>query len=141
MTHWKVTKSGTLALLESEEQAVFFAEATYLYRNRSDFNRLLLFATFNGEVWRSFYKVMRAGLTAGVSDILYLQPRGPYPYFACELKSIDRRSAKDGGVTPAESRWLQAAREEGAFVVVSYGADEVLQHFARYMEFPSTHPQ
>lgn len=140
MSRWKVNKKGELVKTESEEQAGFFSEVEYRYRNRSDFKRLLLFATFNGEVWRSFQKVMRAGLTPGVSDVLYLQPRGGHPFFACELKAIDRREQKDGGVTPAESTWLQAAREAGAFVVVSYGADELLDHFATYMNYDPENP-
>lgn len=137
MNRWKSTRNAPPVLLESEEQANFFAEVSYRYRTREDFSPLLLFATFNGEVWSSFRKVMRAGLTPGVSDILYLQPRGGYPYFSCELKSTDRETTKDGGVTPAEKAWLQAARDEGAFVCVCYGCDHVLEKFSEYMAMPS----
>ena len=123
--------------LEADEQAAFFAEAGYIYRLRSDFNSLLLFATFNGEIWRSFGKVARGGLVRGVSDILYLQPRGGYPYFVCELKRADRKGEKDGGVTPAESDWLAAAKQEHAFTCVAYSADEALSYFSEYMTYPA----
>lgn len=119
--------------LEVEEQRVFFQEVNLYYRLRSDFLPLLLFATFNGEIYKSMGKVAGAGLVRGVSDILYLQARGEYTFFSCELKRVSRRHEKDGGVTPDEKDWMQAARKAGGFVTVAYGADEALELFANYM--------
>lgn len=94
---------------------------------------MLLFATFNGEIWRSYSKVVDSGLVKGVSDILYLQARGDYNYFVCELKRMDRKGEKNGGVTQEEQAWMQEAKKAGAFVCVAYGADEALQMFGNYM--------
>ncbi len=126
--------------LEADEQAAFFAEAAYTYRLWDDFAPLLLFATFNGEVWRSFNKVMPGGLVRGVSDILYLQARGGHTFFACELKRQDRRGEKNGGLTEAEQMWLAKAKEAGACTCVAYGADEALAFFARYMQLTPRWP-
>lgn len=123
---------------EHEEQAAFFEGVAWTYKTRSDFLRLLLFATFNGEIWRSYAKVVNAGLVRGVSDILYLQARGGYAFFCCELKRTDRKPQKDGGVTPEERAWMLEARKAGAFVAVAYGADEALQIFANYMGMTPT---
>jgi hypothetical protein len=119
--------------LEIEEQRIFVQEVKLSYRLRSDFLELLFFATFNGEIYKSMGKVEHAGLVNGVSDILYLQARGGYAFFSCELKRVNRKNEKDGGVTPDERAWMLEARKAGAHVTVAYGADEALQLFANYM--------
>lgn len=119
--------------LEIDEQRVFVQEVKYRYRLRNDFLDLMFFATFNGEIYKSIGKVDQAGLVRGVSDILYLQARGGYAFFSCELKRVSRRNEKDGGVPLVEKEWMQMARKAGAFVSVAYGADEALELFANYM--------
>ena len=123
----------TIEATEHEEQVAFFDSVEWTYKSCVDFKRLLLFATFNGEIWRSAGKLARAGLTRGVSDILYLQPRGGYAFFTCELKRIGRKGERDGGVTPEELEWMKEARKAGAYVCAAYGADEALQMFGNYM--------
>jgi hypothetical protein len=68
----------------------------------------------------------------GVSDILYLQPRGEYSCLAIEMKALDRRNDTDA-VTPEQSRFLQAVNAAGGWGEVCYGADEAIRIFETYM--------
>lgn len=124
---------------EIDEQAAFFDGVAWSYKTHDGFCSILLFATFNGEIWRSRNKLEHAGLVKGVPDILYLQPRGGYAYFACELKRKDRKGKRNGGATPEELAWLSEARKEFAFTCIAHGADEALRYFASYMGFQQTH--
>ena len=123
---------------EIDEQTVFFDAIAWSYKARSDFRPMLLFATFNGEIWRSAKKLERAGLVKGVVDILYLQPRGGYSYFACELKRINLKGKALGGRTIEELAWMNEARKANAFVFLAHGADQALEKFAEYMAMRET---
>lgn len=130
-----------LILTESQEQANFVSEVRYQYRNDPTFIPPLFFSTLNG-AWlggKSFAmweKHKKEGAVRGVSDILYLQSRGGYSFFAIEMKRSDRRNQKDGGLTESESEWIETARANNGFVSVCYTADEALREFSIYMNFP-----
>lgn len=120
---------------EHEEQAAFFSYVLQAYRWREDFKRSLFFAVPNAakRSVRLAARMKAEGMTAGVSDILYLQPRGPYCYLAIEMKTPDRRNEKRGGLSTDQEGFLADAAGEGACVDVCYGADEAIAVFTRYM--------
>lgn len=127
---------------EHQEQAALVDTVLYVYQHRSDFKRKLFFAVLNG-VWIAasskkgkqalIAKYKKEGWLPGVADLLYLQPRGPYPYLAIEMKTPEREKEKDGGVSPDQREWLQAAKEVGAMVAVCYGRDAAWEVFTQYM--------
>jgi hypothetical protein len=128
---------------EHEEQVNFFIEAKMRFGFREDFLETLLFAVPNG-MWLGgqnkfalMNKYKAEGFQVGVSDIIYLQPRGGYNCLTIEMKAIDRRNVKDA-VTPEQSAFLQAINGAGGIGEVCYGCDEALQLFTRYMNFEAS---
>jgi hypothetical protein len=132
-------------LTEHSEQASFVEEVNDRYRNREDFIPELFFAVPNGawmagEGKRKFgliAKYKREGMKKGVGDIHYLQPRGEYHYCVIEMKRRDKKTTRDGGLSPDQMQYLGAARRAGAFVRVCYSAEEATEVFGEYMEFYS----
>jgi len=125
---------------EHSEQATFIDAVLYLYRNDSTFIRPLLFSVPNGAFLggRSalqYAKLKKEGFVNGVSDLLYLQPRGPYHYLALEMKTEGRRREREGGLSPDQLEFIQSVSMAGGFPVVCYGAEEAIASFANYMSF------
>ena len=128
-------------LTEHQQQVLFVQEVKYQYRNHPTFIELLFFSTLNGawlggksfSVWQ---KHKAEGAQKGVSDILYLQPRGDYNFLAIEMKRENRRNVKDGGLTEEEKEWLDVARNSGAYVAVCHSAEDALREFGFYMALP-----
>lgn len=125
---------------EHQEQAAFFTTILYKYQHDQRFARPLFFAIPNG-AWlggrrpQNVMEKMKAeGLTPGVSDILYLQPRGPYSYLVLEFKRSDQRNRKNGGLRDEQRVFLNAVSLAGAFFAVCYSADEAERAFDAYME-------
>lgn len=104
---------------ESQEQANFVNEVRLQYRNDPTFIYPLFFSTLNG-AWlggKSFaiwQKHQKEGAVQGVSDILYLQSRGNYSFFAAEMKRSDRRNQKDGGRYCYRDRIRSLERADGS---------------------------
>jgi hypothetical protein len=129
----------TIHRSESEEQKAFVAEVLYKYANRPDFFRPLFFAVPNG-AWLGgdnryalINKYKAEGFTPGVSDILYLQPRGSWVFLAIEMKAVYAKNNYGGGVSDAQRAFLVAAGEAGGLALVAYGADEAIEAFDKYM--------
>jgi len=127
---------------EHDEQANFFAEARFKYQNQADFVSRLLFSVPNG-MWIGgnnkfalMAKFKAEGLRVGVSDILYLQPRGDYNCLAIEMKAIDKRNHADA-VSPEQNEFLQALNGAGGLGEVCYGCDEAVRIFDFYMSLPA----
>jgi VRR-NUC domain-containing protein len=127
---------------EHSEQASFVAEVHYRYRNRADFIPELFFAVPNG-MWVAgdgrrkaalIAKYKREGVKPGVADIHYLQPRGKHPYCVIEMKRQDKKTTRDGGLSPQQRQYITAARNAGAFVRVCYSAEEAAKVFDQYMD-------
>ncbi len=78
-------------------------------------------------------KFKAEGLKPGVSDILYLQPRGTYAYLAIEMKAQDRRNQKDGGVSLEQYEFLEEVEKNGGMALCCYSCDEALDAFYNYM--------
>lgn len=123
---------------EHDEQANFFSAVGVTYLHRADFVRILLFSVPNG-MWiggKNPYAMMNKfkaeGLQPGVSDILYLQPRGEYNCLAIEMKAQDKRNDKDA-VKPEQAEFLEAVNASGGLGEVCYGCAEALQVFDVYM--------
>lgn len=125
---------------EHQEQAAFFTMVLYKYQHNPAFARPLFFAVPNG-AWLGgrrpsnvMEKMKAEGLTPGVSDILYLQPRGHYSYLCIEMKRSDQSNRKNGGLRDEQIEFLNAASLAGAFFAVCYSADEAERAFDTYME-------
>jgi hypothetical protein len=132
---------------EHDEQAAFVADVLYRYSSRPDFARPLFFAPMNGAwiggtgrggKYALMAKYKAAGMTPGVADILYLQPRGGHPYMAIEMKTPNRRNENNGGLSAEQTEFLQAARACNAFAWVCYGAQEAIEKFDKYMSMEVT---
>jgi hypothetical protein len=130
--------SNQLILSEHQEQVSFVTEVKLQYRNDPEFIEPLFFSTLNG-AWlggnsHALWNKHRAeGAQKGVSDILYLQPRGGFHFLAIEMKRSDRRNDERAGLTPDEQEWLAAAMHSGAFTAVCYTAEEAFEVFKHYM--------
>lgn len=125
---------------EHQEQAAFFTMILYKYQHNETFARPLFFAVPNG-AWlggrrpsNMMEKMKAEGLTPGVADILYLQPRGHYSFLALEFKRADKRNRHQGGLRDDQIKFLNAASLAGAFFSVCYSADEAVRAFDAYME-------
>lgn len=126
---------------EHQEQAAFFTTILYKYQHNPSFARPLFFSVPNG-AWLGgrrpsnvMEKMKAEGLTPGVSDILYLQPRGPYSYLVIEMKRADQRNRKNGGLRDDQIEFLDAATVAGGYCNVCYSADEAERIFDAYMGF------
>ena len=134
---------------EHHEQAALVSAVLMQYQHRPDFIRLLFFATLNG-VWIAgkdysrkmglIAKYKSEGWVNGVSDLLYLQPRGDHPYLAIEMKTVARIKEKDFGASEDQLAWLQAAKSAGAMTAICHGADAGFDVFHRYMNLDAKTP-
>lgn len=128
-------------LTEHQEQTIFVTNVKYDYRNDETFVEHLFFSTLNG-AWLGgksqalWAKHKAEGARKGVSDILYLQPRGEFNFLAIEMKRSDRRNEKDGGLTPEEKEWLDVASNNGACAAICYTSEEAAMVFWNYMKLP-----
>lgn len=129
-------------LTEHQEQTNFVTEVLYEYRNRSDFVPELFFAVVNG-FWAAGEGVRKYGLLnkyraegyrKGIADVQLQQPRGGYHFAVFEMKRVDAKNKKNGGLEAEQIEYLAAARAAGAFVRVCYGADEAIQSMREYMD-------
>ena len=125
---------------EHDEQKAFFGAVRALYGFRDDFMEKLLFSIPNG-MWAGgenkfalIAKFKAEGMQKGVSDILYLQPRGEYAYLAIEMKAQDKRNDKDA-VSDDQREFLEEANAAGGWGEVCYGCDEALAIFEKYMSW------
>lgn len=125
---------------EHDEQAAFVFEVLCRYGNCSDFLRPLFFSVPNG-AWlggRNPFALMAKykaeGFTPGVSDILYLQPRGGYAYLAIEMKATNRMVEKDKGISLEQAEFQKAVIRAGGRALVCYGAEAAVEEFIEYMK-------
>ncbi len=128
----------TPRISEHTEQANFFSEVRFKFQHREDFIRKLLFSVPNG-MWIGgqnkfalMNKFKAEGLQPGVSDVLYLQPRGEYNCLAIEMKAQDKRNQADA-VSDEQSEFLKAVNGAGGLGEVCYGAEEAIKMFEAYM--------
>ena len=133
------SKSGVP--LEHDEQVAFFTQVSYEYRNKDDFVPNLLFAVpngswFGGNGYAVYNRMKAEGVRKGVADILYLQPRGKWPYLAIEMKRSDKRNVRNGGLEPEQIEFMDAVIRAGGRHEICYTAEEALGIFWEYMELP-----
>jgi hypothetical protein len=128
-------------LSEHTEQANFVSEVYSRYTSRPDFIPVLFYAVVNGFYVASnkpskfalLAKYKAEGWRPGVADVHYDQPRGDYCKLVIEMKRSDKRNTKDGGLTPEQKEYLEAAASVGAFTDVCYCAEEAFETFSKYM--------
>lgn len=133
-------KMNQIKTSEHNDQATFIETVLYLYRNDPTFIRPLFFSVPNGAFLggrgsAQYAKLKKEGFVNGVSDLIYLQPRGPYHYLALEMKTEARRRERDGGLSPDQAEFIRSVSMAGGFPVVCYGAEEAIACFANYMSF------
>ena len=126
---------------EHVEQATFIDTVLWQYRSREDFIRPLLFAVPNGAYLGGnrpavMNKLKKEGFRNGVSDVIYAQARGEYGYLALELKTIERKRSRDGGLSEDQAEFLRSVSLGGGLAAVCYGAEEAIEAFSRYMALP-----
>ena len=135
-----------LRISESQEQINFVAEVMYRYKNDPEFIEPLFFNTLNGAwiggssrqgKWGLIAKYKAEGFRLGISDLLYLQPRGEYAYLAIEMKAVDQRNHKDGGATENQIEFLKGVERAGGLGKICYGCDASFDTFVAYMNLPT----
>ena len=134
-------KSSLPRVSEHAEQANFIEAVGCIYGHRDDFIPTLLFAVPNGSwfggsnPWAMFNKFKKEGFRQGVSDLIYLQPRGKFNCLAIEMKALDRKGKKDA-VSDEQQEFIDAVKQAGGAAFDCYGCDEALIVFEGYMNFP-----
>jgi len=134
-------------LSEHQEQALFISTIQTLYAFRPDFIRTLLFSVPNGFMaggenkYALVAKFKAEGMNPGVSDLVYLQPRGEYSHLCIEMKAQDYRGKKvrgvvTGGVSAQQFEFIQAVNDNGGRAFVCYGCQEAIDVFGWYMSLP-----
>lgn len=132
---------------EHQEQANFIDEVAWRFGHREDFVRPLLFAVPNGAWFGGanpgalMNKFKSEGFRVGVADLIYLQPRGGYNCLVIEMKALDQRNRKNGGVSTEQAEFLAAVNGNGGTGEVCYGCDEAVSIFSWYMSLPLALPQ
>lgn len=95
----------------------------------------MLFAVPNGGARsRTEAAIMKAeGVTAGVSDLILLEPRGGYGALCIEMKTRD----KDSRQRPSQKAWQEAAEKAGNRYVVIRSFEAFRAVVTEYMGLPS----
>ena len=130
---------------EHDEQAAFVAMVHLQYRQRLDFVPILFFSVPNGawlggKSYAMLNKLRAEGLQNGVSDLIYLQPRGPYTCLTIEMKAPDKKRAQDWGLTTEQTAFIQALQWAGGRAEICFSADEAMEVFRDYMSQPTSPP-
>ena len=96
---------------------------------------LMLFAVPNGG-GRSRIEagIMKAeGVTAGVSDLIFLEARGGYGALCIEMKTTEKSSRQ----RPSQKRWQKAAEKAGNLYVIIRTLEEFQFFVELYMSLPA----
>lgn len=133
---------------EHEIQSAFIEYVQMKYGNSGSngFLAALSYAALN-EIWvrgeddkgkqALLNKYKEQGLSKGIPDYHYDQPRGGYTKLVIEFKTEKRRNTKNGGLSDEQIEYL-AAIEPYACVNVCYTIDEAVVVFDDYMELDPT---
>lgn len=79
-------------------------------------------------------KFSRLGVKQGVPDLWYPVPKKSYHGLVIELKRMDRKNTKNGGLTPTQKWWIENLNEMGYLAVVAYGFEEAVSVIKNYIE-------
>jgi hypothetical protein len=129
---------------EHAEQANFITTVLMQYSHRDDFVKEVLFAVPNGSwfggsnPWAMFNKFAAEGFRKGVSDLIYLQARGPWSCLAIEMKALDRKGKKDA-VSEDQQIFIDAVKGVDGLAIACFGCDEAVNIFDQYMRRPFIH--
>lgn len=131
---------------EHNEQATFFDYVMNAYLRVHPELHPLCFSVPNGSVLAGdrqrramqMNKLKGEGFTPGVADVLFLSGRGGYLGLALEFKTVDRANTKNGGLSEAQSEFLEAARMEGFAAEAVYGGDDGIRAMEAYLSLPKT---
>ena len=113
--------------VESDLQKVCVA----WFRAQYPSHALMLFAVPNGGARsRTEAAIMKGeGVTAGVADLILLEPRGGYGALCIEMKTRDKSS----GQRPSQKAWQEAAEKAGNKYVLCRGLKEFQEAVRSYM--------
>ena len=116
--------------LESDLQKVCVS----WFRAQYPSHALMLFAVPNGGARsRTEAAIMKAeGVTAGVSDLILLEPRGGYGALCIEMKTTDKSSRQ----SDRQKEWQHKAELMGNRYVICRTLDEFRQIVDEYMALP-----
>ncbi len=117
--------------LESDLQKVCVS----WFRAQYPSHALMLFAVPNGGARsRTEAAIMKAeGVTAGVSDLILLEPRGGYGALCIEMKTKD----KDSRQRPSQKAWQEATEKAGNKYVLCRSLKEFQEAVRSYMVLQS----
>ena len=73
------------------------------------------------------------GVKPGVPDLLLFWASGRFVGLALELKRPSRRRERDGGVAPAQARWLDHLEAQGWCCVIAWDWQEAATEIVRYL--------
>ena len=76
------------------------------------------------------FVLKRMGVRKGAPDLLWLKTMGKYHGLLIEVKT------KVGKLSPWQKEFLEEANNDGYYADVAYGAQEVIDLFCEYFEFP-----
>lgn len=112
---------------EHTEQVRFMAVLRNFYRD------ILVFAVPNGGQRnpKEAKRLVDEGVLSGVSDLFIAEPYGQYHGLFIEMKR-----SKGGKVSDKQELFMDRAKHRGYKCVVSYGAEQALDHFQEYMQIP-----
>jgi hypothetical protein len=74
----------------------------------------------------------RKGVTAGVSDVIFLRPSQRWNGLIIEMKS------KGGKLSPHQAKFLETMAKEGYLTKVCFSADEAISLIKSYLMISST---
>lgn len=78
-------------------------------------------------------KLQKMGVQPGMPDLMLYWASGQHIGLALELKRPGRKRERNGGVSPAQARWLDHLEAQGWRAVVAWSADEALLEILRYL--------
>jgi len=130
---------------EHNEQATLFDYLLLKLREHPEIHPLF-FAVANGshlagnatQRARQMNKLKKEGFTPGVADTTFLSGRGGYMGMVLEMKTAERRSEKDGGLSDSQLEFLRAAKIEGYMSTVAYGAEDAISIVSSYLAMNKT---
>ncbi len=134
---------------EHDEQVELVARIKYEFRLDNSFIPRLFGSIPNGAFLGGgsrggrhlvMAKLKAEGLNTGLPDLVYLQPRGAWPYLAIEMKRINASNHANMDLSEDQQEFKKESETAGAFYILGVGADFAFKYFCDYMSLPPSIP-
>lgn len=134
-----VSRQRTARRQSAHNESTLQQACVHWFRTAHPGRALLLFAVPNGgfRIAREAARMYAEGVVAGVSDLIYLEPRGSFGALCIEMKT----TAKASRQSSRQIEWQQAAERAGNRYVVCRTFDEFRQAVEEYLALPSKAPR